>query len=94
MTVTESHFAYRIDRWDADGKSVMEHVADIDDLTVAKAIYEAACKQWLDAPGSQSRSRKSGQGGKWSFCLTAGTLWPANQERPCRDDRAGTTHRP
>jgi hypothetical protein len=38
MTVTESHFAYRIDRWDADGKSVMEHVADIDDLTVAKAI--------------------------------------------------------
>jgi len=31
---------------------------------------------------SQSRSRKSAQGDKWSFCLTAGTLWPANQERP------------
>jgi hypothetical protein len=30
----------------------------------------------------QSRSRKSAQGDKWSFCLTAGTLWPANQERP------------
>ena len=42
----------------------------------------------------QSRSRKSAQDDKWSFCLTAGTLWPANQERPCRDDRAGTTHRP
>ena len=28
------------------------------------------------------RSRKSAQGDKWSFCLTAGTLWPANQERP------------
>src|SRR5437868_4138811 len=41
----------------------------------------------------QSRSRKSAQGDKWSFCLTAGTLWPANQERPCNDDRAGTTHR-
>ena len=41
----------------------------------------------------QSRLRKSAQGDKWSFCLTAGTLWPANQERPCRDDRAGTTHR-
>jgi hypothetical protein len=27
-------------------------------------------------------SRKSEQGDKWSFCLTAGTLWPANQERP------------
>jgi hypothetical protein len=49
MTVTESHFAYRIDRWNADGKSVMEHVADIDDLTVAKAIYEAARKQWPGA---------------------------------------------
>jgi hypothetical protein len=32
--------------------------------------------------GDQSRSRKSAQGDKWSFCLTAGTLWPANQERP------------
>jgi Primase C terminal 2 (PriCT-2)/Bifunctional DNA primase/polymerase, N-terminal len=31
---------------------------------------------------NQSRSRKSAQGDKWSFCLTAGTLWPANQERP------------
>ena len=30
----------------------------------------------------QSRSRKSAQDDKWSFCLTAGTLWPANQERP------------
>ena len=27
----------------------MEHVADIDDLTVAKAIYEADCKQWPGA---------------------------------------------
>ena len=34
------------------------------------------------APRAQSRSRKSAQGDKWSFCLTAGTLWPANQERP------------
>ena len=30
----------------------------------------------------ESRSRKSAQDDKWSFCLTAGTLWPANQERP------------
>jgi len=30
----------------------------------------------------QSWSRKSEQGDKWSFCLTAGTLCPANQERP------------
>jgi protein-tyrosine-phosphatase len=30
--------------------------------------------------GSQSRSRKSAQDDKWSFCLTAGTLCQANQE--------------
>ncbi|HEX4042731.1 MAG TPA: hypothetical protein VHY10_13600, partial [Xanthobacteraceae bacterium] len=40
---------------------------------------------------SVSRLRKSAQDAKWNFCLTVGTLWPANQERPCRDDRAGTT---
>ena len=34
------------------------------------------------AERNQSRSRKSAQRDKWSFCLTAGTLWPANQERP------------
>jgi hypothetical protein len=32
--------------------------------------------------GLESRSRKSAQDDKWSFCLMAGTLWPANQERP------------
>ena len=30
----------------------------------------------------QSRSRESAQDDKWNFCLTAGTLCPANQERP------------
>jgi len=30
----------------------------------------------------ESRSRKSAQDDKWSFCLMAGTLLPANQERP------------
>ena len=36
----------------------------------------------LDSYCLQSRSRKSAQDDKWSFCLMAGTLWPANQERP------------
>ena len=26
--------------------------------------------------------RNFGQDGKWNFCLTTGTLVPANQERP------------
>ena len=42
----------------------------------------------------ESRLQESEQDDRWSFCLTAGTLCPANQERPCNDDRAGTTHRP
>ena len=29
----------------------------------------------------ESRLRESAQGDKWSFCLTAGKIWPANQER-------------
>ena len=31
----------------------------------------------------ESRLQESAQDDKWSFCLTAGTLCPANQERPC-----------
>jgi hypothetical protein len=46
MTTTKTHFAYRIDRWDADGNSIMEHVAGCDDLTVAVAAYDAAVRRW------------------------------------------------
>ena len=38
-------FAFRIDTWADDGESV-EHVADVDDLTIALATYHAACKRW------------------------------------------------
>jgi hypothetical protein len=41
-------FAYRIDLSDADGDNVVKHLADIDDLIVARATYEAACKRWPD----------------------------------------------
>ena len=41
-----SHFAYRIDAWDADGESVIEHLAGVEDLQVAKATYLAACQRW------------------------------------------------
>jgi DNA invertase Pin-like site-specific DNA recombinase len=48
--------------------------------TVIKLMREAgiACLEYHD----KSRSRKSVQGAKWNFCLTAGTLWPANREIP------------
>jgi hypothetical protein len=31
---------------------------------------------------AESRFRKFAQDDKWSFCLTAGRVVPANQERP------------
>ena len=47
MTTTLTTFAYRIDRWDANGNAV-QHVADLDDLTVALATYEAGRMRWPD----------------------------------------------
>jgi len=41
-----ARFAYRIDLWTDDEKEVVEHLADVDDLTVALAIYHAACQHW------------------------------------------------
>jgi hypothetical protein len=45
-----SHFAYRIDVWDADGENVIEHLAGVEDLQVAKATYLAACQRWPGTP--------------------------------------------
>jgi hypothetical protein len=42
MTTTKTDFAYCIDRWDPSG-NVVQRVADLDDLAVAVATYEAAC---------------------------------------------------
>ena len=56
------------------------------DLLFYNEPAEAILGRRFDETGAmsakESRSRKSTQGDKWSFCLTAGTLWPANQERP------------
>jgi len=45
-----SHFAYRIDAWDADGENVIEHRAGVEDLQVAMATYLAACQRWPGTP--------------------------------------------
>lgn len=44
----QTHLSYRIDRWDTNG-NLLDHVADIDDLRVAVAAYEAACERWPGA---------------------------------------------
>jgi hypothetical protein len=47
VTTTKSQLTYSIDRWDTKG-NVTQHVAEIDDLTVATATYKAACERWPD----------------------------------------------
>ena len=42
----------------------------------------SALFKFKDVGTTESWSRKSEQSDKWSFCLTAGTLCPTNQERP------------
>jgi hypothetical protein len=58
MTVTKTHFAYRIDRWDADGNSIMEHVAGCDDLTVAVAAHVCRRKA-VGRRGHRSATQRS-----------------------------------
>jgi hypothetical protein len=46
MEVTRTHFAYRIDMWDASGENVVEHLAGVEDHQVARATYRAAVERW------------------------------------------------
>ena len=32
MTTAEIDFAYRIDRWDTQGRNIIQHIANVDDL--------------------------------------------------------------
>ena len=41
-------------------------------------LFPECLEDWI---GEESRPQESEQDDKWSFCLTAGTLCPANQER-------------
>jgi hypothetical protein len=43
---TRTHFSFRVDRWDQPGDNVLDHVANVEDFTVAVAAFEAACRRW------------------------------------------------
>jgi hypothetical protein len=43
---TKTHFAFRLDIWDAAANSIVEHVAGVDDFEVAEATYRAAVARW------------------------------------------------
>jgi hypothetical protein len=46
---TRTHFVYRIDIWTDDGKNIVEHLAGLENLIVARAAYRAACERWPNA---------------------------------------------
>jgi hypothetical protein len=46
---TRTHFVYRIDIWTDDGKNILEHLAGMENLIVARAAYRAACERWPNA---------------------------------------------
>src|SRR5215813_8423568 len=46
---TRTHFVYRIDIWTDDGKNIVEHLAGLQNLIVARAAYRAACDRWPHA---------------------------------------------
>jgi hypothetical protein len=43
MTTTRTYFTFRIDTWTADGESIVEHIAGVEDYEVALATFRAAC---------------------------------------------------
>ena len=47
---TRTHFTFRVDTWTADGESIVEHVAGVEDYQVALATYHAACERWPGTP--------------------------------------------
>jgi hypothetical protein len=47
---TQAHFAFRIDAWTADGESIVEHVAGVEDYALAMATYRAAVERWPNTP--------------------------------------------
>jgi hypothetical protein len=46
MTVTRTHFAFRIDMSDASGENLVEHIAGVEDFQIAQATYRAAVERW------------------------------------------------
>jgi hypothetical protein len=46
---TRNHFVYRVDIWSKDGKNIVEHLAGLENLIVARGAYRVACERWPNA---------------------------------------------
>src|SRR5262249_10350265 len=70
---TKTHFAFRIDAWDADGNSVVEHLAGLDDQGMAVAAYWAAVtakpKEKITLRQGPRVMMKNWTGGGFSRCV-------------------------
>ena len=47
---TRTHFTFRVDTWTADGESIVEHVAGVEDYQIALATFHGACQRWPGTP--------------------------------------------
>ena len=56
---TRTHFVYRIDILTDDAKNILEHLAGMENLIVARAAYRAACERWPNAKIRCARARGS-----------------------------------
>jgi hypothetical protein len=43
---TRTHFTFRIDLWTADGESIVEQLAGVEDFQLALATYLAPVERW------------------------------------------------
>jgi hypothetical protein len=43
--LTRTHFAFRIDMWDASSENLVEHIAGVEDYQVAQATYRTAVER-------------------------------------------------
>jgi len=50
MSTLRTHFTFRVDTWTAEGESIVEHVAGVEDYQVALATFCAACERWPGTP--------------------------------------------
>jgi hypothetical protein len=46
---SRTNFAHRIDMWNDDGATIVEHLAGIDDCELAMAAYQFAVQRWPKA---------------------------------------------
>ena len=73
VAVTRTHFAFRIDLWDGNGENVVEHLAGVEDYTLALATYRAAVERW---PGGAITLRQGARVIEDSRRIQTASQWP------------------